>query len=168
VTIFYCLRFETSLIVASYDSQCHGGGIRIPLLHGFWDLFLFLFYSWIASTRGGIPANIEMRVHSSYAASQKLVYLYFVKYAYQRKFQVETIFYVMAHTERGWHSGSALHSHSGGAWFESQLGQAILTENIRGFPQSFHANTGVLPRLGHGHFIPNNINNNLHHRRYIV
>jgi hypothetical protein len=31
-TIFYCLSFETSLFVASYDSQGHGGGIR-PLLH---------------------------------------------------------------------------------------------------------------------------------------
>jgi hypothetical protein len=31
-TIFYCLRFETSLFVASYDSQSHGGGIR-PRLH---------------------------------------------------------------------------------------------------------------------------------------
>jgi hypothetical protein len=27
VTIFYCLRFETSLFVASYDSQGNGGGI---------------------------------------------------------------------------------------------------------------------------------------------
>jgi hypothetical protein len=32
VTIFYCLRFETTLFVASYDSQGHGGGIR-PRLH---------------------------------------------------------------------------------------------------------------------------------------
>jgi hypothetical protein len=32
VTIFYSLRFETSLFVASYDSQGHGGGIR-PRLH---------------------------------------------------------------------------------------------------------------------------------------
>jgi hypothetical protein len=32
VTIFYCLRFETSLFVAYYDSQGHGGGIR-PRLH---------------------------------------------------------------------------------------------------------------------------------------
>jgi hypothetical protein len=32
VTIFYCLRFETSLFVASYDSQGHSGGIR-PRLH---------------------------------------------------------------------------------------------------------------------------------------
>jgi hypothetical protein len=31
-TIFYCLRVETSLFVASYDSQGHGGGIR-PRLH---------------------------------------------------------------------------------------------------------------------------------------
>jgi hypothetical protein len=31
-TIFYSLRFETSLFVASYDSQGHGGGIR-PHLH---------------------------------------------------------------------------------------------------------------------------------------
>jgi hypothetical protein len=26
--IYYCLRFETSLLVASYDSQGYGGGIR--------------------------------------------------------------------------------------------------------------------------------------------
>jgi hypothetical protein len=32
VTIFYCLRFETFLFVASYDSQGHGGGI-LPRLH---------------------------------------------------------------------------------------------------------------------------------------
>jgi hypothetical protein len=31
-TIFYCLRFETSLSVASYNSQDYGGGIR-PCLH---------------------------------------------------------------------------------------------------------------------------------------
>jgi hypothetical protein len=30
--IFYCLRFETSLFVASYESQGYGGGIR-PRLH---------------------------------------------------------------------------------------------------------------------------------------
>jgi hypothetical protein len=32
VTIFYCLRFDTSLFVASYDSQGYGGGIW-PRLH---------------------------------------------------------------------------------------------------------------------------------------
>jgi hypothetical protein len=31
-TIFYCLRFETSLFIASYDSQGYGGSIR-PRLH---------------------------------------------------------------------------------------------------------------------------------------
>jgi hypothetical protein len=31
-TIFYCLWFETSLFIASYDSQGHDGGIR-PHLH---------------------------------------------------------------------------------------------------------------------------------------
>jgi hypothetical protein len=31
-TIFYCLRYETSLFVASCDSQGHGGGIR-PRFH---------------------------------------------------------------------------------------------------------------------------------------
>jgi hypothetical protein len=31
-TIYYCLKFETSLFVASYDWQGHGGGIR-PRLH---------------------------------------------------------------------------------------------------------------------------------------
>jgi hypothetical protein len=32
VSIFYCLRFESTLFVASYDSQGHGGAIR-PRLH---------------------------------------------------------------------------------------------------------------------------------------
>jgi hypothetical protein len=27
VTIFYCFKLETSLFVASYDSQVYGGGI---------------------------------------------------------------------------------------------------------------------------------------------
>jgi hypothetical protein len=31
-TIFYCLRLETSLFVASYDSQGHGGDVQ-PRLH---------------------------------------------------------------------------------------------------------------------------------------
>jgi hypothetical protein len=31
-TVFYCLRFETSLFVASYNLQGHGGGIR-PRFH---------------------------------------------------------------------------------------------------------------------------------------
>jgi hypothetical protein len=35
----YCLRFETSLFIASYDSQGHGGGI-LPRLHTGSLLFL--------------------------------------------------------------------------------------------------------------------------------
>jgi hypothetical protein len=34
VTIFYCLRFETSLFFASYESQGHGGGIWTRLHMG--------------------------------------------------------------------------------------------------------------------------------------
>jgi hypothetical protein len=34
VTVFYCVRFETSLFVASYDSQGHGGGSRTRLATG--------------------------------------------------------------------------------------------------------------------------------------
>jgi hypothetical protein len=37
VTIFYCLRFKTSLFIASYDSQGYGGGIR-PRLHTGWTV----------------------------------------------------------------------------------------------------------------------------------
>jgi hypothetical protein len=36
VTKFYCLRFETSLLVASYYSQGYGGGIR-PRFHTGFD-----------------------------------------------------------------------------------------------------------------------------------
>jgi hypothetical protein len=38
-TIFYCLTFETSLFVASYDSQGHGGGTR-PNLEGQVPVFI--------------------------------------------------------------------------------------------------------------------------------
>jgi hypothetical protein len=31
VRVFYCLRFQTSPFLASYDSQGYGGGIRSPL-----------------------------------------------------------------------------------------------------------------------------------------
>jgi hypothetical protein len=37
VTIFYCLRFETFLFVASYDSQGYGGGIRFRLHTESWS-----------------------------------------------------------------------------------------------------------------------------------
>jgi hypothetical protein len=44
VIIFYSLRFETSLFLASYDSQGHGGGIG-PRLHTGWTELLVLFSS---------------------------------------------------------------------------------------------------------------------------
>jgi hypothetical protein len=44
VTIFYFLRFETTLFVASYDSQGHGGGIRPRLYTGeFWEELIAYF-----------------------------------------------------------------------------------------------------------------------------
>jgi hypothetical protein len=37
-TIFHCLRFESSLFVASYDLQGYGGGIRTRLHTGFFSV----------------------------------------------------------------------------------------------------------------------------------
>jgi hypothetical protein len=45
VAIFCCLRFETFLFVASYNSQGHGGGIR-PRLH-MDDSFTFFFIIYL-------------------------------------------------------------------------------------------------------------------------
>jgi hypothetical protein len=47
-TIFYCLRFGTSLFVASYDSQGHGGGIR-PRLHT--GVFSLTVCQWLLASR---------------------------------------------------------------------------------------------------------------------
>jgi hypothetical protein len=47
-TIFYCLRFETSLFVTFYDSQVHGGGIR-PHLHTGWLTANGIWFCYIAS-----------------------------------------------------------------------------------------------------------------------
>jgi hypothetical protein len=43
-TIFYCLQFETSLFIASYDSQGHGEGIRPRLHTGYSWPFLMCLY----------------------------------------------------------------------------------------------------------------------------
>jgi hypothetical protein len=48
VTVFYCLRFETSLFVAPYDSQGHGGGIR-PRLHTGYESLVSWTAAYIAS-----------------------------------------------------------------------------------------------------------------------
>jgi hypothetical protein len=50
VTIFYCLRFETSLFVASYDSQGYGGGIRPPPPTRKINLLAPFFYNHFAPT----------------------------------------------------------------------------------------------------------------------
>jgi hypothetical protein len=49
-TIFYCLRFETSLFVDSYDSQGYGGGIRPPPPHGTTGRLVFTRYNPMTRT----------------------------------------------------------------------------------------------------------------------
>jgi hypothetical protein len=49
-TMFCCLRFETSLFVACYDSQGHGGGIR-PRLHTGYSVVLRSVPSYNSSAR---------------------------------------------------------------------------------------------------------------------
>jgi hypothetical protein len=51
-TIFYCLRFETSIFVASYDSQGHGGGVT-HRLHTSHNLLLFSLRSQNSIVRAG-------------------------------------------------------------------------------------------------------------------
>jgi hypothetical protein len=53
-TIFYCLTFETSLFVASYDSQGHSAGIR-PRLH---TGPLSDVNSWLAALPSPSPSHI--------------------------------------------------------------------------------------------------------------
>jgi hypothetical protein len=58
-TIFYCLRFETSFFVASYDSQGHGGGIR-PRLH----------------TGLKVKVTLRLRLHTGLRAEQSRAVAY--------------------------------------------------------------------------------------------
>jgi hypothetical protein len=58
-TVFYCLRFETSLFVASYDSQGHGGGIG-PRLHT--DDLLCVPFGLLYSTVGRTRRRLLERV----------------------------------------------------------------------------------------------------------
>jgi hypothetical protein len=55
-TVFYSLRFETSLFIASYDSQGHGGGIR-PRLHT--GEFLYK-YVWCSREWGGWAVCMQL------------------------------------------------------------------------------------------------------------
>jgi hypothetical protein len=63
-TIFYCLRSETSLFVASYDSQGHGGNIRSRLHTGFFSsLYLSpLKQSVCAWNRGHLPTRLHFQL----------------------------------------------------------------------------------------------------------
>jgi hypothetical protein len=58
MAILYCLRLETYLIVASYDSQGHGGGIR-PRLH-------------TGLRRGRIPRKVKVKVTLRLTVSQSV------------------------------------------------------------------------------------------------
>jgi hypothetical protein len=64
-TVIYCLRFETSLFVASYDSQGHGGGIRPRLHKG--EHFNWLYPLLITSEHG------PYREHSSFVFAPGLL-----------------------------------------------------------------------------------------------
>jgi hypothetical protein len=59
VAIFYCLRFETSLFVASYDSQGHGGGTRPRLHTGLKNESQSQSQSQSFITTDGQPANLS-------------------------------------------------------------------------------------------------------------
>jgi hypothetical protein len=63
-TIFHCLRLETSLFVASYDSQGHGGNIRPRLLKGFNQSVLEFMnaLSFITSGEPNIDHHLEQLV----------------------------------------------------------------------------------------------------------
>jgi hypothetical protein len=73
VTIFYWLRFETSLFVASYDSQCYGGGIwtrdHTGLVPDFW--FTTGLPIW---SRGGSMENTPV--------AQQLIYVNHIENTY--------------------------------------------------------------------------------------
>jgi hypothetical protein len=61
VTIFYCLRFETSLFVTSYDSQGHDGGIWPRLQTGtLWLQLVSLYNLGMSCTENNIPKNTSV------------------------------------------------------------------------------------------------------------
>jgi hypothetical protein len=64
---FYCLGFETSLFVASYDSQGYGGGIRSRLHTG---------VSWAKvklrlTVSQSVSLGVEPRLSFAYAAGPR-------------------------------------------------------------------------------------------------
>jgi hypothetical protein len=73
-TIFYCLRCDASLFIASYGSQDHGGGIW-PCLH--MGLTYFTQRFWVYNLGTGLIGNIASNCHAllcAYLLLQKRVY----------------------------------------------------------------------------------------------
>jgi len=54
--------------------------------------------------------------------------------------------------QANWCSGNAVHTYSGGTWFDSWLGQQLLL--LMFFMVFVHLSkyTGIVPHLGHEHF----------------
>jgi hypothetical protein len=69
-TIFYCLRFEYSFFVASYDSQGYGGGIRTRLHMGLYYRFVINyvspFYNFVKTEQRSplITVPLSLRAYS--------------------------------------------------------------------------------------------------------
>jgi hypothetical protein len=62
MTIFYCLRLETSLLVAFYDLQGYGGGVR-PRLNKGWCFLCSS--SWGYITRTPAESRVQLDVLSN-------------------------------------------------------------------------------------------------------
>jgi hypothetical protein len=67
VTVFYCLRFETSLFLASYDSQGYSGGIR-PRLQSQSSKLL---YDWRFTANQFVLASSPLRLTTRDVFSQR-------------------------------------------------------------------------------------------------
>jgi hypothetical protein len=71
-TIFYCLRFETSFIVASYHSQDRGGGIRPRLRTGLLKIEFILHNIKIQFVPHRKPITFLLQSPTSYCWKQSL------------------------------------------------------------------------------------------------
>jgi hypothetical protein len=90
VTVFYCLRIETSLFSASYDSQGHGGGIRPRLHTGFcvWLQALVIFSRARTAQKTPLPSLrvlslLGKRVHRCSLATAVVLSFVYTAVAWQ-------------------------------------------------------------------------------------